>query len=546
MASGKMSPRQKMINMMYLVLIAMLALNVSKEIIKAFNLFENSLISSTKNLVDKNKIINRALDKQVAQDNKQAELAQKFVNKVTGIANKFNGMLTQYGDEIVIRAGGRGTEPENILVKDGVPELSKGDDIEGHARFLLVELNGKEVGQEAKVNNGTQLQAAINQARKDMLSVMEEAIKAGLSPTVLRSKLEGMKNKTSLRADDQMTTDGSKLEWYKMYLVETPAASVMAMLAKLKNDARTLESEINGELASAVGAEDFKFDALEAIVSAPTSAILRGETYEADIILAAYDSKANMNISVNGRPLKIEGGKGKFTASGGSAGEFSYKVKIAVPNPAGGSKVIEGEGKYSVFEPAASISADALNMIYIGLDNPMSITVAGVDPKNVSVSASGVSLRQTGGGKYKALASNPGNATIRVSANIKGRTVSMGDKVFKVRPVPNPVFKAGAVKFDQPTVSLSALNYQPTANAILENFIYDGVSFKVVSYTFTCVGQRTNGPQDQKVSSSSLIPIRPFLQKLRAGDFVSFTGIKVVGPDGRVRPIQNASARLAK
>ena len=543
MAGGNISPRQKMINMMYLVLIALLALNVSKEIIKAFNLFENSLVSSTANIVEKNKIISQALAK--LEDNAKARLAEKHLGDVKKVSDDFNSYIDKLKKTLEIKSGGRNMDPEALLVKGGIPELSKGDDIESHANFFLHELNGKEV-KESAFNNGEQLQKKINEARVAMLEVMKNAIKDSLS-VGLQGKLNTIQAKTSLIAEDQTTTDGSKSKWYKMYIVETPISSVMAMLSKLQNDARTLESEISSSLAAAVGADDFKFNTLKAIVSAPTSAVLRGETYEADIILAAYDKNANMNVTAGGKALKVENGMGKYTASAGSPGEYTYKVKIAVPNPTGGpAKVIEGEGAYSVFEPAASISADKLDMIYIGLDNPMSITVAGVSPRNVTARATGVNLRQVGGGKYKALGSKPGNATISVSATIKGRNMPMGRRTFRVRPVPNPVFKAGAIGFGKPTISLNALKFQGAATAPLLNFIYEGVKFKVVGYNFTALGRKTNGPLDIKGRSASLAPIKGALNRLRAGDFITFTGIKVIGPDGKVRPIANVAAKLSK
>ena len=543
MASGKLSPRQKMINMMYLVLIALLALNVSKEIIKAFNLFENSLVTSTANIVEKNKIINEALGK--LEDNAQARVAQKHVGNVKKISDEFNKYIDDLKKTLEEKSGGRNLDPEALLVKNGIPELSKGDDIESHADYFLHFLNGK-AATENGFNNGAQLQKKINEARVNMLDVLKQAMKDSLAPNILGPRLKELASKTSLIAEDQTTTDGSKSKWYKMYIVETPIASVMAMLSKLQNDARTLESEISSSLASAVGANDFKFNTLAAVVSAPTSAVLRGETYEADIILAAYDKNANMNITAGGRAVKVENGVGKYTASAGSPGEYTYKVNIAVPNPQGGEpKVIQGEGAYSVFEPAASISADKLDMIYIGLDNPMSITVAGVSPRNVSASATGVRLRQVGGGKYKALGSKPGSATIRVTATIKGRNMPMGSRKFRVRPVPNPVFRWGAVSFDQPSVSLTAMKFQNRATAPLLNFIYEGVNFTVVSYQFTAIS-RKRGLLEAKSNSASTGPAKPLLKQLRPGDFIQITGIKVKGPDGRVRPIANVAAKLKK
>ena len=321
-----------------------------------------------------------------------------------------------------------------------------------------------------------------------------------------------------------------------MYLEHSPLAGVFAMLSKVENDSRSMEAEVMQALAESVNAADYKFDKLIPVVSASTSAVLTNQTYEANILLAAYNSKAQMIVTVNGRPIEVVDGVGKYKVTSASPGSQKYKVGIQVPKPnGGGSDNYETEAEYSVFAPQAAISADELNVVYVGLPNPISVSVGGVDPKNVNVSVTGggVSLRPSKPGQYNAIipTRNGNECMINVTAKLPdGRTVSMGSKKFKVRNVPRPVFKAGSVGFSGP-ISLSAMKVQANAVAALDNFVYDGVKYDVLSYRFTCIGRRTNGPKIQVVNGSSLAPISSFLKMLGRGDLIQFDQIKVIGPD---------------
>lgn len=539
MAGGKVSARQKMINMMYLVLTALLALNVSKEIIKAFNLIENSLDNSTKNIVQKNTAVLGSLVK-TAAENKAAAAAVSYCNQVQGISKALIDRLNGIKNELLLRSGdqkdpkmGRKQEPEALLVKGGVAELAQGDNMEVHGNYFMVENEGK---------NGTDLQDAINKARIDMLAVMKKASNDAIlaaSPETKKMLLDRMKaieEKTSLYANNATNSSGTEQSWVSMYLEHSPLAGVFAMLSKVENDSRSMEAEVMQALAESVNAADYKFDKLIPVVSASTSAVLTNQTYEANILLAAYNSKAQMIVTVNGRPIEVVDGVGKYKVTSASPGSQKYKVGIQVPKPnGGGSDNYETEAEYSVFAPQAAISADELNVVYVGLPNPISVSVGGVDPKNVNVSVTGggVSLRPSKPGQYNALipVRNGNECMINVTAKLPdGRTVSMGSKKFKVRNVPRPVFKAGSVGFSGP-ISLSAMKVQANAVAALDNFVYDGVKYDVLSYRFTCIGRRTNGPKIQVVNGSSLAPIASFLKMLGPGDLIQFDQIKVIGPD---------------
>jgi gliding motility-associated protein GldM len=539
MAGGKVSARQKMINMMYLVLTALLALNVSKEIIKAFNLIENSLDNSTKNIVQKNTAVLGSLVK-TAAENKAAAAAVSYCNQVQGISKSLIDRLNAIKNELLLRSGdqkdpkmGRKQEPEAMLVKGGVAELTQGDNMEVHGNYFMKENGGK---------NGSDLQDAINKARIDMLAVMMKAsndpVLAASPETkkMLTERMKAIEEKTSLYANNATNSSGTEQTWVSMYLEHSPLAGVFAMLSKVENDSRSMEAEVMQALAESVNAADYKFDKLIPVVSAATSAVLTNQTYEANILLAAYNSKAQMVVTVNGRPIEVVDGVGKYKVTSASPGTQKYKVGIQVPKPnGGGSDNYETEAEYSVFAPQAAISADELNVVYVGLPNPISVSVGGVDPKNVSVTATGggVSLRANKPGSYNAIipTRNGNECMINVTAKLPdGRTVSMGSKKFKVRNVPRPVFKAGSVGFSGP-ISLSAMKVQANAVAALDNFVYDGVKYDVLSYRFTCIGRRTNGPKIQVVNGSSLAPIAAFLKMLGPGDLIQFDQIKVVGPD---------------
>jgi len=552
MAGGKVSARQKMINMMYLVLTALLALNVSKEIIKAFNLIENSLDNSTKNIVQKNTAVLGSLVK-TAAENKAAAAAVSYCNQVQATSKALIDRLNAIKNELLLRSGdqkdpkmGRKQEPEAMLVKGGVAELAQGDNMEVHGNYFMVENGGK---------NGTDLQDAINKARKDMLAVMQKASNdpvLAASPETKKMLLERMKaieEKTSLYANNATNSSGTEQSWVSMYLEHSPLAGVFAMLSKVENDSRSMEAEVMQALAESVNAADYKFDKLIPVVSAATSAVLTNQTYEANILLAAYNSKAQMIVTVNGRPIEVVDGVGKYKVTSGSPGTQKYKVGIQVPKPnGGGSDNYETEAEYSVFAPQAAISADELNVVYVGLPNPISVSVGGVDPKNVSVTATGggVSLRQNKPGSYNALipTRNGNECMINVTAKLPdGRTVSMGSKKFKVRNVPRPVFKAGSVGFSGP-ISLAAMKVQANAVAALDNFVYDGVKYDVLSYRFTCIGRRTNGPKIQVVNGSSLAPIAAYLKMLGPGDLIQFDQIKVIGPDKTPKFLDNVGGSV--
>ncbi len=584
MAGGKVSPRQKMINMMYLVLTALLALNVTKEILLAFTVIDNSLKKSTENIDAKTIKMVASLQK-TAGENAAAKAALGYSNQAQKVTADFVDNIHKIKTHLLRYSQGA-TNPDDanikpeaafnideekkseykfsngypwVLTKNGeMPELVAGDNLDDHVRYFNEELQGK---------RGKDLELAINDTRVKLLDMLKKAQKDPLlaknpeTVSFLQAKMNEIAAKTSLSAGDVKDPfknvsgkikdhEGKELNWAEVYMHSTPLAAVFAILSKIENDAKLLESEICQVLGEAVSAADFKFDAIIPVVAAKTGAVVTGQTYEADILLAAYNSKAQMKVFVNGASIPVEAGIGKYKVTPQSPGTNNLKVRISVPKPGGGEETKEADAEYTAFAPSAAISADALSVLYVGLENPISISVGGIDPANYLVRIVG----ESGGATNAVIKGSKGRYTvsvpkrqdrvvkIQVAAKLPGGQIKpMGEKLFKVKTVPDPRFICGGIEF-KGAVSVESLRMQTSSAAILDNFVYEGVKFKIVGYKFMAVGRKTNGPKFANSTSASLDAIKGILGQLSSGDIMSFSDIRAVGPDGATRVLDNVSA----
>ncbi len=586
MAGGKVSPRQKMINMMYLVLTALLALNVTKEILLAFTVIDNSLKKSTANIEVKTVQMVSQLQK-IAGDNQAAKAALGYCNDANKTTSDFIKNIREIKTHLLryslgaIDPNDKNIKPEDafsipdetrkdfkffkefpwVETKNGeMPELKAGDNLDDHVRYFNEELAGK---------RGKDLELAINDARVKLLSLLKTAQsdsnlgKNSETRSFLNSKMIELSQKTSLTAGDVKDPfsnksgkikdkEGKMLNWSEVYFHSTPLAAVFAILSKTENDAKLLESEVCQALAESVSAADFKFDAIIPVVAAKTGAVVTGQTYEADILLAAYNSKADMKVFVNGNSIPVEAGVGKYKVTPQSPGTNNLDVKISVPKPGGGEEIKVGKAEFTAFAPSAAISADALAVFYVGLENPVSISVGGIDPSNylvriVNEQGGPTSAKIIGSkGRYKVSIAKRTDAKVKIQVAVKlsdGRVKNMGEKVFKVNRVPDPRFRCGGVEF-KGSVNVNALKYQKAATAVLDGFVYEGVRFRVTGYKFMAVGRRTNGPKFAKSGSADLGPIKAILDQLGPGDLMTFTDITAIGPDGTERLLDNASAQV--
>lgn len=508
MAGGKISPRQKMINMMYLVLTAMLALNVSAEILKAFYLVETSMVKAGANIDSKNTDLMTAFSKQLKN---QPEKTKPFYDKAQE-AEKITKEFVQYVEDLkqqIVTKDGKITDPAEIREEDG--QLIHKSDIETHA-FLMISPEGP--------GKGAELKAKVNGARDGLLKLLEP-----FKPLAAEAKRIG--EQTDLKAIDP---EGGHT-WESELFEHSPQAAVVTLLTKIQNDAKNTEAEILTALFSGITADDMSFDMLVAKFIPDKSAVSLGEEFSADVILTAYDSKQTNKVVINGNEYQMENGVVKYKVNPNSAGDFTVKGYIEVAGK-DGVKPYEFESTYSVFKGEASISADKMNVLYIGLDNPITIAIPGKNPNDVNARIDGAgTLTKKGGGQYIARVTKRGDIKIVVTVTEGGKSKSY-QAPFRVRSIPKPEAKLGTL--ESGTHSAGVIAAQPGVYGTLgEGFAYEGVKYSINSYLIVYSPKRGDAIMITGQGSGLPPQAKSIMSRMKSGDRLIIDNIQATGPDGK-------------
>ncbi|HYH56422.1 MAG TPA: GldM family protein, partial [Anseongella sp.] len=327
-------------------------------------------------------------------------------------------------------------------------------------------------------------------------------------------------------------------KWEHIMFESVPATAGLTILSKLQTDAKNAEVEVSRYLLTAINATDFKFDVLEPAVVAPTSYVLTGQPYEAQIFLTASNSTQQPDVVVNGQRLPVQGNKAIFSSTHSSPGVYEYSGAIRVQGPDGSVKEYPFSQSYQVSAPTAVVSADKMNVLYIGVDNPISVSVPGIPRESIRASINSGSL-SGGNGNYVARVSQAGTAVISVSAEVGGEMRALGSQTFRVRTVPPPIPKFGGI--NSGALSASVAKVQPGVFAVLENFDFD-MKFTVTRFTLI-ISRRRSDPFVQTASSNALTPqMKQALNTLTAGDVIAIDDIYVKGGDGTNRKLESGIA----
>lgn len=532
MAGGKLTPRQKMINMMYLVLTALLALNVSQEVLNAFKLVNDGLQTSNGSLNEKNAGIYKAFDKQMDTDKGKAQQYYDKAQKAKQIGTELNKLLEQYKTEIIKQADGIDPESGDIVQRDNIDIAT---------RMFVEEGEG--------VKRGKALQQKIADARKQLLALVDAGDQANfkLPLTGETPKLKGSEKNAA---------------WEYATFNHVPTTAAVTILTKFQNDVVSSEGAVIEYLIKKIGETDFKFDALAAKIIAPSSYIMQGQSYKADIFLAAFNSTQQPEVflgpiggfkrnpdgtydkvdSQNPLPagysesgiLKTEGGMAKLERGGGAVGESKYTGIIRVKNPVGGYTFYPFEGGYQVAAKAVVVSPTQMNVLYIGVPNPMEISVPGVGTGDVSASMTAGTLARNANGTYTATVSSVGKTMINVSAKVEGKVQPMGSKEFRVKRIPDPIPTLGG-KLRGGNTQPGSIKAQSGVVALMENFDFDA-KFAVVSFqmVFSSKGEIFKSEAQGPLFNAQM---KSFLDRAKPKDIIFIDEIKVVGPDKQPRKL---------
>lgn len=428
-------PRALMINLMYLVLTAMLALNVSAEIINAFFSLEKG-IAGTNAIVDKSN--KQMLDgmASLVEVKKNLEPVYLAAQKVQPVIDEFNALVDGYRKEMVDASGGAYPDPNPDNPKyAGKPKGYK--DIDTPTRLFVVE------------GRGQKIKEAITATRDKLVAIVQEVkdqSDAGKITGVKMdpAKFDAFKNSLPLTIDDESWKSSGKPSWEAFTFGYMPVAALYPLFRKWQNDAYSAGTITLSFLADNMGKLDIKFDQFEVFSSSQKPYILLGEEYTAELSLGASSKQAKFSISVNGAGLAVTDGKAIYKTKPGKVGEQKYTASVNLTNPMTGEVVkAQKDFFFEVGQPSVNVSADKMNVFYIGVDNPISVAAAGVSSNDISVSGSGsgISLTPTGKSSFTVKVTTPGEAFIKVTDKKAGK--QLGEFKFRVKKIPDPVAKIG-------------------------------------------------------------------------------------------------------
>lgn len=504
-------PRQLMINLMYLVLTAMLALNVSSEILHAFEVINESITSSNESIEDKNKDIYETFQSK-EDDPVQRDRIKKY-NDRAKIAKKSSQDMIDYlenwKNRVVEEAGGR--------EEDG--EIKRKDNIDA-STLLLVERKG-----------GDTLKQRLEGLRADLLGLVSENNKAQVAKDLPIKITEVEKNDNNPRGD-----------WSTAYFYNMPTMAVVALMAKFQNDVRNSEALILNTLAAEAGEEVIKFDAFEAIAVPTTSYALEGQKIEAKILLAAYNKSLEPEIQITGGGgsiKEITDGVGQYEVTASGVGLKTVKGRVAI-DLGGRREERDFKFEYMVGSTGASIQLDKMNVFYIGVPNPITVSAAGYSLQDIMVNIEGADVQansELGLGHYVVTVKKPGEVMANINAKTENGVKKVGSMPVRVKYIPDPVAKVG--NKSNGTLPSSTLKAQIGIVADLENFDFD-TRFVVTSYEMSMIPKRgeLQGPfKEDGPYLNKNKDIVSMIKRARPGDRVFFDDIRARGPDGRIRKL---------
>jgi gliding motility-associated protein GldM len=503
MAGGKETTRQKMINIMYLVLLAMLALNVSDTILDAFKNINDSLETSKTNVNSSvDQLFTAFQNTKLKDEPARAKPIWEKAMKAKVYADDLNTYIQKLKDRFVAEGGGINEETGDITSREN-------QDI---AQNIMI--NKKE---------GAKLKVQINETREKLIALLDKDDRAGVS--------------FSLEAKDagKRSREGKKT-WEDINFGEgTPLTAANTILTKLQADIKNAEAEVVKKLFGNMDKSLVNLDQFDAVAVAPTSYVIQGQPYTAEIFLTASDSRSTPEITVNGSSLTVKDGKATYTGGTGSVGAFSWTGKIRVRQTDGQIKEYSTPVQtYQVAKPSATVSPDKMNVIYAGIPNPFSVSAAGFPLESVKASISGGSISGSNG-KFSV---NVGGAligkevNINVSATNAGKTVNLGAQKFRVKALPTP--KAFVRGKSGGNVDLEWLEASSQIETELEDFVFD-LKYRVVRFAVTFINPKSDAVTIQNSGASFGGQVKGALNSLRPGATVIFKEIVTEGPDGRQR-----------
>jgi len=498
-------PRQKMINLMYLVLTAMLALNVSAEILNAFRTVDNSLITTNRTIDASTGTIINSLEKKLndPQNQEKARIWLPKAQEAQKLSTEMYNYIAELRKRIMVAAQFNPTKENNF------DSSFKADNLDIATRIMVEEKEGKK------------LRDKLEQYRTQLLKI---------DPAIENE----FKNSLQIDLGVPKTQDKGNKTWETAYFHMVPTIAAVTILSKFQNDIKTSENKVVAFCHQQVGQVEVRFDKFAPIIGQSSNYLMPGQDLTITAGVGAFNSQALPEISIGGVPQKVENGIATFTTKVNGLGEGSVPIKIRYKDQDGKWQETTPSVKYTVGQSSTAIALPEMNVLYIGYPNKITVSGGGVGAEKISIQVSGGGANpvKTANGQWTVNVSSQTDQCV-ITAYAEGKPI--GASTYRVRQMPEPIAAVGGKKSGD-GVSAAILAAQPGVAAYIENFplklTYTVTKFKVV-------GTDENGDLIQEVVNGQLFSKRAvqIIRGQKPGDILTVEDIYCTGPDGRTRKL---------
>jgi len=512
-ANSPNSPRQKMINLMYLVFIAMLALNVSTEVLDGFALVEDSLDRTMRSTSTRNEMIFNDMAKYYEMNQTKAE---KWYNYAKRVKEKSDSLF-DYAQELKLgiakKTDGKDGDPSNLKRPDNLD-----------AAYDVMFQHGK--------NDGKKLREAIDNYRSFVSSLIMDTAKRSIIEANLSTEI-------SKKAKENFPT------WEEAMFSKMPAIASVTMLTKLQSDIRYAQGEVLSDLLRNVDIQDYRVNKIEAQVIPQSQIVMKGTPYIADLVLSAVDSTQKPTIFVNGKTLPPEA-NGRLVIPTVSTGTFPVEGHISLNSGTGNTISSDFKKSYSVVEPSATVASLLMNVLYPGIDNELRIAVPGIPSNNITATMTNGTLTRKNDDVWVAKPAKAGTeAIISVQAKTAdGRIQEMGKNTFKVRPLPMPTAflmvadaKGNPQKFEGGALPKPTLLNTPRISVAIDDGLLNIPFTPVLRYEVVVTDNLGMDVKQVAQSAEFTEAQKTMIRGVQRGKRVLIRGIVARGPDGSERAL---------
>ena len=505
------SPRQRMINLMYLVFIAMMALNMGKEVLSAFGLMNEKLQTANERYQLTNEAAFAELERKEQEKPEDYKEALEKARQVRELSNEYYAYLNTLKEDVMSQASNK-TDYQVMDKSDFLDEkFFKTDGLKPEGQKFLDEIN----------KYRTQLVSLLGAKDEALKKIIEERFSTGEN------------NKVKDR-------EGNTVGWVQYNYEGFPYIASVTKFSQLQSDIRQTEQDFYKAMLGEKMKEELSMKHYTTLLEQTRGAYYTNQQFDGAIVLGRKDNSTKpkrVDLTLDGRKLsesevEVVEGKIRLKVNTGNVGEH----KIA------GTLYYEQDGQETPVEVAQSfttiprpneavISADKMNVVYRGVVNPMTISMPGVPDSQVTASAPGLSRKS---GPNYIMKPNVGSAevTINVTGTFEGQKFSSSKK-FRVKDIPKP---EGAILRTTGAVKLAKANILAGELSVAFNDFDFDLSTKVNSFRILVPGQPSVVVQGNRVSASGAAAAA--VNRAKRGDIIQISEIRysVSGYSGTPKP----------